>query len=357
MPLSYVLPIRAAAPRDDLAPYLRWLAERAEVVVVDGSDDPVFAAHAAAFGDAVRHVPVDPARVTPMGKVGGVMTGVALASHDHVVIADDDVVYTDEELRRLDQLLKEADVVRPQNWFDSRPWHARWDTGRILLNRMTGGDWPGTLGVRRSLLLDAGGYAGDVLFENLELVRTIEAAGGRSVVDLGLLVRRQAPPTPQFLDQRVRQAYDELARPWRLAAFLSILPLVALTGRRGAAALTVGTVALAEAGRRRDGGRRVFEPTAALWAPMWLAERSVTSWLALGSRVVRGGVRYRDGVLRRAATPKRELRQRVQAAMAEARRPAAAPSGSTVRNSDGSASSSSSTTGEPVSSATTSTLA
>jgi hypothetical protein len=253
-----------------------------------------------------------------MGKVGGVMTGVALATHDHVLIADDDVVYTEAELERVDRLLDDHDVVRPQNWFDTLPWHARWDTGRILLNRMTGGDWPGTLGVRRSLLLAAGGYAGDVLFENLELVRTIEAAGGRSVVDLGLLVRRQAPPTPQFLDQRVRQAYDELARPWRLAMFLSIVPFVAVTGRRGAAGLAVATVAVAEAGRRRAGGRRVFPPTSALWAPVWLAERAVTSWLALGSRVTRGDVRYRDGILRRAATPKAELRRRVQAELAGA---------------------------------------
>ncbi|MBW8295859.1 hypothetical protein [Sphingopyxis sp.] len=36
-------------------------------------------------------------------------------------------------------------------------------------------------GVRRSVLLDADGYSGEVLLENLELVRTIEAAGGRQI--------------------------------------------------------------------------------------------------------------------------------------------------------------------------------
>jgi len=355
VPLSYVLPIRTAAPRADLALYLRWLAERVEVIVVDGSDPDVFDAHRAAFGPGVRHVPVDPVRVTPMGKVGGVMTGVALASNDHVLIADDDVVYTEAELERVDRWLDDVDVIRPQNWFDSLPWHARWDTGRILLNRMTGGDWPGTLGVRRSTFLRAGGYAGDVLFENLELVRTIEAAGGRSAVDLALLVRRRPPETPQFLDQRVRQAYDELARPGRLLVFLAVLPFVMMTGRRGAAAVATGTVLAAEMGRRRSGGRRVFPPTSALWAPLWVAERSVTSWLALGSRVRLGGVRYRDGILRRAATPKRELRQRVAAAMAEASR-SAAPSAK-ARKSDGSVSSSSSRSGPPSAPMTTSTRA
>lgn len=311
MRLSYVLPIRTSVARPDLVPYLEWLAGRVEVIVVDGSDEEVFAKHHAAFSPPIRHVPVDPERVTPMGKVGGVMTGLMLASHDHVVIADDDIFYTDEELRSLDQHLETADVVRPQNWFDPLPWHARWDTGRMLLNRMTGGDWPGTLGIRRSTVLRAGGYAGDVLFENFELVRTIEAAGGRAVVDLGLLVRRQPPPTRQFLDQRVRQAYDEFARPWRLVAFLALAPAAVMTRGRSVPALAVATVGFAEMGRRRAGGQRVFRPTAAVWAPLWLFERSLTSWLALFQLVRHGGVRYRGGVLRRAATPRRELRQRV----------------------------------------------
>ena len=52
----------------------------------------------------------------------------------------------------------------------------------MLLNRVTGGDWPGTLGVRRSVLVATGGYDGRALFENLELVRTIVAAGGREAL-------------------------------------------------------------------------------------------------------------------------------------------------------------------------------
>jgi hypothetical protein len=65
-------------------------------------------------------------------------------------------------------------------------------------------------------------------------------------------------------------------------------------------------VAVAEAGRRRAGGARVFPRTAALWAPLWMLERGVCSWAALGMRL-RGGVRYSDGRLLRAATPLAEL--------------------------------------------------
>ncbi|MGH1526586.1 hypothetical protein ACRAWC_22290 [Leifsonia sp. L25] len=64
-------------------------------------------------------------------------------------------------------------------------------------------------------------------------------------------------------------------------------------------------------GRRRAGGHRLFPATAPLWAPAWLAERSVCVWLAVVERM-RGGVRYSDGRLLRAATPLRELRRRLR---------------------------------------------
>ena len=62
-------------------------------------------------------------------------------------------------------------------------------------------------------------------------------------------------------------------------------------------------VAMTEAGRRHDGGCGVFRARAALWAPVWLLERATCAWLALGTRLAFGGVRYRGIVLRRAATP------------------------------------------------------
>ncbi|MEA2646293.1 MAG: hypothetical protein QOE92_1376 [Chloroflexota bacterium] len=309
--LSYVLPI---ATEDhalgDLPAYLASVAATAEVIVVDGSGAGAFDAHGRALGGIARHIPPRPALVSPMGKVGGVLTGVAEASHDRVVIADDDVRYDSASLAAMAAAVSSAAVVRPQNYFDPLPWHAAWDTGRSLVNRALDGDWPGTMGVRRSNLLDAGGYAGDVMFENLELVRTIRAAGGRERVAREILVRR-LPPTPgHFWRQRVRQAYDELARPRRLALFLAIAPLVLANLRRRpvvAAAPFALAAALAAAGRRRDGGGRVFPAWTPAMAPLWLAERAVTSWMALGSRLLFGGIRYRGAVLQRAASRPAEL--------------------------------------------------
>ena len=315
LPLTYVLPLRLGAeePVDELAGYLSEVTEQvAEVIVVDGSEPDVVEAHRRAFPADVLVVPPD--ERTPMGKVGGVMTGLRRARCDAVVVADDDVRFDATALACVHRLLGHADVVRPANHFEPLPWHARIDTGRILLNRVLGGDWPGTLGVRRTRLLAAGGYDGAALFENLELVRTVRAAGGTEVVAPDVHVRRLPPTTAHFLGQRVRQAYDELARPWRLAASLAVVPaVVVLAACRRWRPLAVGVaavVATAEAGRRRAGGRQVFPATSSLLAPVWVAERAVCSWLALWARL-RGGVPYRDGRLRTAASSPRALRRRL----------------------------------------------
>jgi hypothetical protein len=336
---SYVLPLR----RDhdpagaELAAYLAGLAGLVEVLVVDGSPEPVWRAHHGAFGDRVAHLRPDPRLGYRNGKVNGVLTGLAAAAHEAVVLADDDVRYRPADLARLVGLLDGADLVRPQNYFDPLPWHARLDTARTLLNRVGGGDFPGTLGVRRSLVLDAGGYDGDVLFENLELLRTVRAAGGTVRTPLDLYVRRLPPDIRHFLGQRVRQAYDEFARPARLAAALAVGPAVAVLAARRRwrplAAAAALAVAAAETGRRRAGGRAYLPASGSLLAPVWLLERSASSWLAVHARLFRGGAAYAGGRLSRAATPEQVLRARLAPRPAQAggsargRRPANPVSG------------------------------
>ncbi len=311
--LEYVLPVRWDARRapeiEELADYLRWLCTVDDVTVVDGSEAEPFAAHAAAWGRHARHVAPDRPR-GPNGKVAGVETGVRMARHEKVVIADDDVRYGREELAALAATLDAGDLVRPQSVFTEAVWHTRWDTARILLNRALGHDYPGTHGVRRSAFLAAGGYDDGAMFENLEMARTLSAAGFTVLDAPWLFVPRLAPSTSQFWSQRVRQAYDDFAQPARLVAELALLPGLALTARhkpRLLLAWALAAIAAAEAGRWRDEGRGAFAPTAALWAPAWLGERAVCVWLAAAARLA-GGVRYGDRRVRLAAHSERALR-------------------------------------------------
>ena len=250
-----------------------------------------------------------------MRKVPAVMAGVRLASHEAIVIADDDVRYESVTLIRAVRLLCRADLVRPQNYFEPLPWHARWDTARTLLNRAIGADFPGTLAIRRSKLLAVGGYDPDVVFENLELIRTIRASGGQVRSPLDLYVRRLPPSTSHFIEQRTRQAYEDFAIPARMTCWLSILPWLVVfpQGRRKTLlALAGGAIALAERGRRRRDGRRVFPFTSSLLAPAWLLERSVCAWLAVLARLRFGGIRYRENVIFTAANSTRTLRKRMR---------------------------------------------
>jgi hypothetical protein len=316
MPISYILPLRWTddGPLDELTAYLQWLDSRVELIVVDGSAPDVYQAHRSSWPWLGVHVPPDPGLSFANGKVNGVITGVRRATHEAVVIADDDVRYLEPELRLVATILRSADLVRPQNHFSPRPWHAIWDTARTLVNRALGGDHPGTLGIRRTRFIDTGGYDGDCLFENLELVRTVRASGGVVADAPDLYVCRRPPTARGFLRQRVRQAYDDLAQPGRLVAALAILPAgicLAVARPRGLVVAALTTMAVAEYGRRRHGGRARFSPLAPLCAPLWVAERGVCSWLALGMRLLFGGVRYSGARLRTAAHSESELRGRL----------------------------------------------
>jgi hypothetical protein len=316
--LSYVLPLKSvAAAGTDFFSYLDWLSRRVELVVIDGSPPNIFEVHATRCGVGVRHLPVDPdVAGFANGKVAGVITGLRRCSHEAVIVADDDVRYDDPTLRAMADQLERADVVRPQNYFQPLPWHAYLDTARMLLNRVSGGDWPGTVGIRRSFLARTRGYDGDVLFENLELVRTITAAGGAEAVPLGLYVRRVPPTTSHYFSQRVRQAYDEFARPVRLVVWLSVAPAALALRLFGSwvwfVPAAAAVIVAAEAGRRRAGGRRVFPFAASLTAPLWLLERAACAWLAVGSRLLWGGIRYRGRTIAKAATPVHVLQSRLR---------------------------------------------
>lgn len=293
--LSYVLPLRwdDSSGDTDLTAYLREIAPAVRLIIVDGSEERIFEVHASLW-DNVATV------VRPMswgganGKVAGVMTGIFLATTDRVIIADDDVRYTRDSLAAVGEALVSADVVRPQNYFLDLPWHSRWDTARSLINRAFRSDFPGTLGVRRSVLLAAGGYSGEVLFENLELIRTILSVGGSERRLDDLFVGRVSPSSSHFISQRARQAYDSWAQPTRFALELALLPFIVLIARHRfwLMGLFVTSIGIAEVGRRRHKGTEVFGPSSSFWAPVWVVERAFCSWVAVGARL-RGGAYYR----------------------------------------------------------------
>ena len=252
------------------------------------------------------------------------LTGVDLARYDRVVIADDDVRYRKAELDRTVSLLDTYDLIRPQNYFSPLPWHALWDTARTLLNRATiGADFPGTLAVRRSSLLDAGGYDGDVLFENLELIRR-SAPTTAPLPPPRTSTSRAYPPAPRTFSAsaparlttiRDAAAHGGLAGPPAGARYGGGDP----STRRGPRGRRSGD----RAGRARtppSGRDRGVPPAASVLAPLWVLERAVCSWLAVLQRLRFGGARYGNSIIPTAAHSESTLRRRAATRLAFPRR-------------------------------------
>lgn len=285
-----------------------------EVIVADGSPPDAFARHATVFGDACRHVALDPRWRFQNGKVNGVLTGVGLASAERIVLADDDVVYDSVTLERVRRLLADADLVVPQNYFRPLPWWARIESGRILLNRAVrrAGDYPGTFGVRRSTFARLGPYDGDVLFENEEMRRHFLRHRARVVHARDLFVARRPPTLRKWREQRLRQAYEDVDARGKTVLFLALLPAAVVARRLGGAAglgSYVAAVAAAAIGLawigRGDGARRWIPASACVAAPLWVLERAVFVYPAVLARLrgvgcAYGGRRIQRGVGRTA---------------------------------------------------------
>ena len=110
--VSCVVPLRAAGPDDELDAYMRRLSRAVDdLIVVDGSAPEVYDGHERRWPETVRHL--RPEAQTPMGKVGNVLTGLAEARHELVVIADDDVRWTLDLLQRAVVAMGDAGVARP----------------------------------------------------------------------------------------------------------------------------------------------------------------------------------------------------------------------------------------------------
>jgi hypothetical protein len=309
---TYLLPIRRAAfseaEAEQLAAYFQTLKGAfCDVLVVDGSPAPVFAQHAAFWRSVCRHEPVDRSFGYLNDKVNGIHTGVRLASTEKIILADDDIRYGAAEIERVSKLLENFDVVRPQNFLSPLPWWGRTEAARMLINRATlrTADYPGTCAFRRSVMLRVGPYDGDVLFDNEEIIRHFARAGATISYAINLFVRKRPPTFRKWIEQRPRQAYEDFGLRAKTALFLS-LPIFTIwiscaVGRKALllyfAALIAAAMVIALVGRLRGVAARHFPLSICLFAPLWILERTLSTYWALYWYFTRGGYPFGDKIL------------------------------------------------------------
>jgi hypothetical protein len=306
-----LLPIRRAAfdanETREFAEYFQQLRSCvSEILVIDGSSPKIFEQQRAIWSDLCRHEHVDPGFDYLNDKVNGIHTGVQLATTDKIILGDDDVRYDADKIDIIFALLEKFEVVRPQNYLAPQPWWARMEAARMLINRATlrAADYPGTCAFRRETFLRAGHYDGDVLFDNEEIIRHFAREGASICYANDLFVRKKPPRFPKWLEQRPRQAYEDFGLRFKTALFFS-LPLLAiffsLLSAKQLSLFVMSilgmSILLAFAGRRRGRAREVIPIGVCFFAPLWIIERSLSTYWALYWFFARGGYPFGERLL------------------------------------------------------------
>ncbi|MDQ2824253.1 MAG: glycosyltransferase family 2 protein [Verrucomicrobiota bacterium] len=303
---TYLLPIRRKVFSEheatELREYLSILrAADCEVLVVDGSPAEVFAQYKRAWSAVCRHEMVDPRFHYLNDKVNGIHTGVNLAATEKIILADDDIRYIASDIDKICLLLDDFEVVRPQNYLCPLPWWAKMEAARMLINRATlrTADYPGACAFRRSTMLSAGEYDGDVLFDNEEIIRHFARAGARICNANDFFIRKRPPKFRKWIEQRPRQAYEDFGLRFKTILFASLLPIgiaIVLIDLKWMAILLLSIV-FALAGWLRGNARRYFPFNTCLFAPLWVVERAVSTWWAFYWYFRHGGYPFGDRLI------------------------------------------------------------
>jgi hypothetical protein len=312
---TYLLPIRRGmfnrAEAEAMRSYLATVQPAvSEILVVDGSPDDVFAAHDEAWSGICRHERVDRQFGFLNDKVNGIQTGVRLAETNRIILADDDIRYSPDQIGQVARLLEKFDVVRPQNYFGAvTTWWAKTEAARMLINRATLriADYPGTCAFRRDTMLAVADYDGDVLFDNEELIRHLARSGARIAYGSDLFIQKDPPKFRKWIEQRPRQAYEDFGLRTKTVLFAA-LPLLLISifivfGFLAAllvlAGLTILSITLSTLGWFRGAARSFFPFRICLFAPLWVFERSFSTYWAFYWFLRKRGYPFGDQLLQK----------------------------------------------------------
>jgi hypothetical protein len=287
---TYAVAVDADATQSEvvaLASYLSTLSlADCEVLILDGSPAHQFDSNRHVLRWVGRHVAVDPRHRFADGEIDLLRAAVELASSEKVIVAVEGTRCTAADVVSICGLLDRHEVVEPEDYVAADGWWGGVEAGRILLHR--GLEQPGqvrsTLAVRRSAyrpLLEFEERSGDAHLRRM-IIHAAEQYGEHDV-----FIRREAPRREKWLQRRVREAAADFSLPLKTAFFLGLLPVVLLMAAVGGATTAAGyTGVLAFASvllalKGRAGAARFFPVRACFFAPLWVAERSVSVYWAL----------------------------------------------------------------------------
>jgi cellulose synthase/poly-beta-1,6-N-acetylglucosamine synthase-like glycosyltransferase/peptidoglycan/xylan/chitin deacetylase (PgdA/CDA1 family) len=256
-PVSVVVP--AYNEKEGIAATVRSLAcgdyPEIEVIVVDDGSVDNTAEIAAGLG----LINVRVVRKANGGKSAALNTGIALASHDLVLMVDADTIFETDSIRRLVQPFADPSVgavagnvkVGNRGTLVAQWQHIEYVIGFNLDRRLYETlqcmpTVPGAIGAfRRHALLSAGGMSGATLAEDTDITMAICRAGWKVVYEERARAWTEAPASLQQLwRQRYRWAYGTMQAMWKHRRALVERGASGRFGRRGLGMLFVFGVAL-----------------------------------------------------------------------------------------------------------------
>jgi hypothetical protein len=118
-------------------------------------------------------------------------------------------------------------------------------------------------------------------------------------------VRKRPPTLRKWTEQRPRQAYEDFGLRGKTALFLSLpvfaIWIAAMFGRKSVfvylLCISIAAVLLAAIGRCRGAAAKFFPTSVCLFAPLWIFERSSSTYWALYWHFARGGYPFGDKIL------------------------------------------------------------
>ena len=290
---SYVVTLDTAADQNEvvkLAAHLSTMGSAGcEVIVLDSGSEEGLEERKRILRWVGRHVSVEARHRLDDGAIDLLPVAVELAAGEKIIIAASDSRYTAVELGRICDLLDKFEAVEPEEFVQPLPWWGGIDAGRILLHR--GVDQKpahSTFAFRKSA------WRPFVNFEepryDTQLGR-LEAHGTDIHSAREVFVRCEPPAFKSWLRLRSRDVSEEYRVPIRSGLFLALFPLLLTMTLIGgievaggyAGVIAFGSMALAVRGRA--GAAKFFPLRACLYAPLWIAERSVSAYWALFSRL------------------------------------------------------------------------
>jgi hypothetical protein len=256
---TYAVALEAAVSDGEIRSIAHYLSTlclaECEVLIVDHSER--FEQHRRVLRWVGRHVG---------GTLDVIQAAVELGTCEKVIVAAAESRYTAAEIESMCALLDRHEVVEPEEYVHPLPWWGGIDAARILVHR--GADQAlqrrSTFAFRRSVFRD----------HNVLLAYKAK----------NVFVRREPPRLASWLKVRRHDRSVDLF----FLAFLPLLVMVAVFGGMWMATECAGLMAFAATGlavRGRAGAGKFFPPHACLYAPLWIAERSISVYWALFERL------------------------------------------------------------------------